>query len=637
LKLYDIECYKNYFEIGIQDYNTNKIITFEVSEFIDQRIKMYYWLTNYKDKLISFNGLFYDNVILAYFVIHYDKLIKLDIFQFNKELKEFSNLVINTDDYSIIKEYKYYKHPWIDIDLFCYWSKGLRISKKISLKSLGIQLLHEEVQELPYEHDRILTKSEMEDIKYYNTHNDLGILKKLTTKMLEDIQLRENIQEQYNLKCLSWDAIKITSESMLDSYCEKIYPYEYKNLKQYDKEWVPRYKPFWKFKQEQRNQRFSKPILYGHKLLEEFNPYFELDIFKRLFERFKQSINGFSEELLITYNNTNLLLSYGSGGLHSVNSNEMYNNINYQIVTSDVGSLYPNLIINYNCIRFTDVLERYKEVKVERMIAKKNKDKQKDLFLKLNLNGLSGLLDNEYSWLYYPEGAMKLRFIGQLVLTKFIEECLLNNWQVISANTDGIEVLVPHNELNSYYKKLDEASKLFDLELEHEKYKFIYYQNVNSYLALTDSSKSKQKGLFVEEPVLGNKVDELVIAKALNNYFINQIPIKDSIENPNKYGYTIFDYCKSNKIDKTYTVWYKNQKVQNLNRYYFSKAGAYLLKKKHNKNTFDQVNVGEGVILYNKHKLKDFKEYNINYQYYIRKCNKIINELNSKKIQLTLF
>lgn len=92
-------------------------------------------------------------------------------------------------------------------------------------------------------------------------------------------------------------------------------------------------------------------------------------------------------------------------------------------------------MINYGCLRFNEVLERYKEVKTERLIAKKAKNKAKDSFLKLILNSTSGLIDNQHSWLYYPEGAMRLRLIGQLILTKCIETCIINNWQVVSANT----------------------------------------------------------------------------------------------------------------------------------------------------------------------------------------------------------
>jgi len=81
------------------------------------------------------------------------------------------------------------------------------------------------------------------------------------------------------------------------------------------------------------------------------------------------------------------------------------------------------------------VLQEYVNVKNERMIAKRTGDHAKNVTLKLVLNSLSGLLDNQYSWLYYPEGAMKMRLQGQLVLTKAVENLAIADFQVVSVNT----------------------------------------------------------------------------------------------------------------------------------------------------------------------------------------------------------
>ena len=278
-------------------------------------------------------------------------------------------------------------------------------------------------------------------------------------------------------------------------------------------------------------------------------------------------------------------------------------------------------MINYNCLRYKEVLERYIEVKTERLIAKKAKDKAKDTFLKLILNSTSGLIDNQHSWLYFPEGAMRLRLIGQLILTKCIEECILNNWQVVSANTDGIEVIVPKNELNKYKELLDNTCRLFNLDLEHENYSKIVYKNVNNYIAVTEDGKYKQKGLFVPKPILGNSVDELVIAKALEAYYTKDIQPREFISNPNKYDLHIYDYCKSNKIGKDFIVYHNGEIQQQLNRYYFSKKGAYLFKQKNGVGTMQHVNVGQAVILYNNHQQQSWEEYNINYNYYTTLSN----------------
>lgn len=629
----DIECFPNYFEVGIKNFKTKEVINYELSDYTDDREEIYNFFSTFDGYLVTFNGISYDCMVLKYFLTHYEKLKKCSKSKCLLSLKKFSDAAINNElNWEKLKPYKYQNVTWTDIDLFCYWSKMLRMSKKISLKSLGIQLNYPVVQELPYSPNSILTKSQIDNVRHYNNVHDLGISDLLMQAMLPEISLRKAIKKDFNLDCMSWDAIKITSEALLNDYCLKTN----------------------QNKSEVRKWKWEKPEIHIREILSDFNPDFKLKIFQDLYERMLNSVNSFSEELLVNENNTSLLLSYGVGGLHNLFENKCYDsNKTHLILTSDGASLYPNLIINYKCIRFSEVLERYINIKEERMIAKKNKQKTKDLFFKLLLNGVSGLLDQDVSWLYFPEGALRMRLIGQLFLTKLIETCILNNWKVISVNTDGIEVIVPIEEVDFYKKTLEETAKLFKIDLEHDIYKFIYYVNVNNYIALTEKNKPKRKGLFKldfnqnneREIPLGDAVNQLIVAKALSNYFIHKIPIEESIENPEKYNFSIFDYCCSNKISKKdYEVWWNNEKVQNLNRYYFSKNSAFLFKKRKvesekykGSSKLEHLNVGWSVILYNEHTVKSFKDYKINYSYYTSVTRKIINNLQINKKQLSLF
>ena len=178
-----------------------------------------------------------------------------------------------------------------------------------------------------------------------------------------------------------------------------------------------------------------------------------------------------------------------------------------------------------------------------------------------------------------------------------------------------------------YQEILDMTCNKFNLDLEHEIYSKIIYKNVNNYIAITQDGKYKQKGLFVPKPLLGNSVDELVIAKALEAYYTKDILPREFISNPDKYDLHIYDYCKSNKIGKDFVVWWNGQIQQQLNRYYFSKKGAYLFKQKHGQGTMQHVNVGQAVTLYNNHQQQSWEEYNINYNYYISATQKIIDEI----------
>jgi len=139
--------------------------------------------------------------------------------------------------------------------------------------------------------------------------------------MQDQIILRANVVNNYKLQAWSWDAPKIASEALLLDYCN----ITGKNI------------------YEVRNNKFVKPTLYLNECLEDFDPKFKLDIFKDLFNRILNSKDSFSEDLVININNTSIKLTYGIGGLHSVNENEQYySNDEYQILTSDVSTVMPH-------------------------------------------------------------------------------------------------------------------------------------------------------------------------------------------------------------------------------------------------------------------------------------------------------
>ncbi len=320
-KLYDIECYKNYFCVGIKDFVTKEITFYEISEERNDIDKIYGFFKSYTGFLISFNGLHYDNMVVKYLVKNYENLKYLGYSNICLELKYFSDKIIDDIFDEDVKQIKYMKSKWIDIDLFAYWSKMLRISKKISLKSLGIQLGYPVVQELPFKPNSILSLEDLPKLRYYNYTHDLGILELLTLEMEGEIRLRGNIIKEYNLNCWSWDAPKIASEALLSDYCKitsrKI--------------------------NEVRNTRYEKPTLYLNEILKGFDPEFKLPIFQNLWLEILNGKDTFSKELLVNYNNTNIRLTYGIGGLHSVNENEQYYTDNdLQIMTSDIALKWRN-------------------------------------------------------------------------------------------------------------------------------------------------------------------------------------------------------------------------------------------------------------------------------------------------------
>lgn len=599
---YDIEVYPNYILVGFKLFLKNTYHFFEISEYTNDRYDLINFLRE-NHILISFNGIHYDNVILNAIIKHPNNTLH--------EVKRVNDAIIR-DDYESFKYYKKKLFPSTDVDLYLYWSKMLRLSMKISLKGLMVQMQMDLIQELPYDVNRILSKEEMNNVKEYNK-NDLKATEKLAILRDDEIKLRFSLRKDRGFDCYSWDQIKLASEELLKSYCDKT-GFGAKTI---------------------RDLRFEKPDIYIKELLKDIDFDFKTKPFQNLLESLNNSVNTFSEKVLFSLNNTNVLLSYGVGGLHSVNKNQHFKTDNkYQLLTSDVASLYPTLIINYQLFRFKEVVKRYSELKHERILAKHGKLEGKDndlinKFNKLVLNGVSGLLDMGYSWLYYPEGAMKLRLMGQLILTKLIEEAAIAGFNVVSANTDGIEVLVEHDRIDEYYSIVKKVQSQFNVEFEHENYKEIYYWSVNDYIAVINKNYSKLKGLMVDKPELGKSVDNLIIPKALKLYFEQDIPIKETIQNEKN----IYLFCASPKVDRSYTVIWNNEPQQRLNRFFVSRNGSYLYKQKKGENLHHMLK-GHTVQLLNYCTDTDTSKYDINYQYYISKCQELIDLVQPKQLSL---
>lgn len=615
--VYDIECMKDYFSVTFLDWDSDEYLQFEISDRNNQLIDIKKTLLD-TFYLIGFNILHYDNPILGW--INQQKEVTA------AEIYKVSQIVINQDtDYDSFKSYYKYKE-WKtikSIDLFMFWSKMLRISKKLSLKFFAVSL-NEEVLEMPIHYTKSnLTEEEMNLILNYNL-TDCKVTKKLGEKLREEINLRLWIKKEYKLDCLSWDAPKIASELILDSYCKKTFTEEVSN-----------YSTFIDYKKSVRNRKYMKP--YKIKL-ENCLPKFEFKTkqFQDLYDEICNSYNTFNKDIIIKNpDNSRFKLTISIGGIHSVNNNEKFISTDtIKVYTQDIGSMYPTNIENYSYVSpelGKEMLDIYSNIKQERFQAKKQKLKTKDTFLKLCLNSFSGLIDNEYSWLYAPEQALGLRLTGQLQLCSMIEMLIANEFSIISANTDGIEVLVEDSKLSSYNNLLEQHSKTYNLIWETDEYKFIYYKNVNNYIALTNSGKIKCKGEFVYEKVLDGSNDMLIVPIAVKEYFVNNIPIEETIKNHTN----IYDFCSAKKIAKNYKITYNNKTQQQLNRFFVSKKGAYLYKQKADKTTYEHVFKDGGVILLNQKTNKTPQELEVDFSYYIRKAKEVISLF--EKSQLTLF
>jgi hypothetical protein len=172
----------------------------------------------------------------------------------------------------------------------------------------------------------------------------------------------------------------------------------------------------------------------------------------------------------------------------------------------------------------------------------------------------------------------------------------------------------------------------------------MWIRDINNYGSLETNGKIKNKGCFEVNKVIGSEPayhknnSFKVVPIALQEYFINNIPIETTINNHNN----IYDFCGrvKAKAGMHYILHYVKdkkhveEKQQKNTRYYVSTNGGRLLKYYSDGRTSD-IHVNYKVSVANK--IDNNKTYdNINHSFYIRECYKVIDQIIPRQTELFL-
>ena len=147
--------------------------------------------------------------------------------------------------------------------------------------------------------------------------------------------------------------------------------------------------------------------------------------------------------------------------------------------------------------------------------------------------------------------------------------------------------------------------------------------------------KIKTKGCFEIDKEFHKDNSFRIVPLAIQEYFVNNIPIETTIKNHTN----IYDFCGRQKFTKDsygtihYIRDYREivEKQQKNVRYYISTKGNTFIKN-YLKGSTEFINKGYQVIIFNKYVKQE--NYNINYNFYIQECNKIIDNIQNKQYEL---
>ena len=222
---------------------------------------------------------------------------------------------------------------------------------------------------------------------------------------------------------------------------------------------------------------------------------------------------------------------------------------------------------------------------------------------------------------------------------------------VISANTDGVTIMVGKDKVDKMHELNKWWMELTSYELERTDYAKIIFSTVNDYLAIKTDGEIKKKGDFLTDFELHKNKSARIVPIALERYYVDGVPVATTIHNHTN----IYDFCLRQKASKDfhYEGHSKDGKTiyNKLIRYYVSKTGEKLLKVKNEDSDstavdVSQVEAGDWLMTVC-NKLKPTHPLdNINHAYYIERAERIIHKIqlegkrrkvNTDKNQLSLF
>lgn len=665
----DYETMKDCFVAVFENYNTTEQHIFVVSkvannylgfndfiEFLNKNIEN-------QERHISFNGLGFDAQVTESILENAFNWSGYSNEKITSKIYKIAQTVIslsNAGEFLPFYEGKM-RIPQLDVFKLNHWDNA---AKRSSLKWIQFMIDWHNLEDMPMEHyEEVNTIEELDMIVNYCI-NDVKSTKQILRLCKDQIALRKQLTDTYNLNLMSASEPKISKELFL-YYLTQDGKHRKNDIK---------------YSKTKRNEIIVKDLIL---------PYIEFEHpeFVKLHNKFKDLIidpeytkGAFKES--INYNG--VITDFGLGGLHGARQSGVYESDEEMIiVSSDVVSFYPNMAIRNQWapahLPKTKFCNQYEWFFNER--KKIPKSNPINYVFKIILNSTYGLSNDKYSYFYDPQMTMQITVNGQLSLMLLYEMIVQNipGSIPLMQNTDGLETMIPRKYKDQYFKICKQWEEKTKLKLEHDYYQKLIIADVNTYIAVHDYKEiddkdywkiknenphylykqengksyyapTKCKGRFAWESftkydvsTLHKNKSSLIVSKAIYNFFVHNIsPEKTLAENRN-----IYDYCNAVRIKGTWKFTkvfvenseYKEEDLSKTVRYYISKKGCKILKKHKSDGRITQVEAGKWLCtLFNKYEKKDWKDYNIDETYYLKAIYKEIDNIAQSRFkQLYLF
>lgn len=619
--VYDIEVFPNVFTCTAKNTETSEIVTFEISERKNDIHSMFrFFNCNYY--FAGYNNHHYDDVIMNYILEYYERMSVMNRFRVNDSLFNLSQTIVQSEDGNVerFKRWKY-AHYFDSMDILkMMFSSKLRVG----LKEMQMTMHYHNVQEYSAHFGSFLPRDEIDDMIKYNI-NDVESTHELLERLKKrgDFDIRRVIEEEYGIDAYSMDSVAFGQAILAKKICEEMH-IDKRQLKQMRSpmDYIPLKDVILPIIQ------YENPILQG--VLEDMKGQ----------TVYSKERKGYEKKFVLS----NVRYSVGVGGIHSLHTPEIFVPRQDEVILHlDVASMYPSFIVQYGWFpRHLGKagLNVYTHIYYERIDAKHSGQKAKSDALKLTLNSVTGKMQEETSWMYDPFSVFKIRINGQLILLMLVDRLLKHSCKIVQVNTDGVMCIAKKTMVDTIMSSVAELEKITKLTFEADRYEAFYQYAGNDYFGIVEGfSQSRnpklieKKGSFITETLLGKGLAPVIIPKAVINYFVNNVPVEETIRN----CHDIRDFLIGQRVGKQFTVLHGDKPVQRINRFYASTNGAYLFKKDPTVSVggLNNMLTKSGVTILNKFDDLPIEDRKINYRYYISEAKKIIADFTEQ--QLTLF
>lgn len=275
-------------------------------------------------------------------------------------------------------------------------------------------------------------------------------------------------------------------------------------------------------------------------------------------------------------------VTYAWGGLHGAKPCVIVEaKGRRKLKNKDVGSLYPNSMINFGyCSRSMKDPEAYVALVKKRLGYKHAGDKLRANALKLVVNTVYGAMLNMYNDLADRLAGRSVCISNQLAMTMLIVQLskMCKTIDFVNINTDGIMYTIDESEEELADQIVSTWCEITKFEMENDDFVKVIQKDVNNYIGIKADGSIKTKGGYVSLYKGGNfKTNSLqIIHKAIVEYLVNGVAPEDTINNETD----IFKFQQIVKTGGTYEGSYHYIKgertpIQKVNRIYAVKDPKY--------------------------------------------------------------